>query len=73
MAPDVVEDFNQGLEYGEVEEILDRKIRNGERFYSVRWKDDYEDSWESEDNIESELVEAFEAEHKLEEQTLVTY
>jgi len=64
IAEDVREDFEKGLEYAEVDEILDRKIRKSERLYLVRWKDSYEDSWECEDNIASDLVDAWEKQRK---------
>ena len=66
MAEDVRDDFEKGLEYGEVAEILDRKIRKNERFYLVRWKDNYKDSWENEDHIASDLISAWEAQNNVE-------
>mmetsp|Transcript_2132 Transcript_2132/g.4936 ORF Transcript_2132/g.4936 Transcript_2132/m.4936 type:complete len:241 (+) Transcript_2132:674-1396(+) len=74
LAPDLVEDFDGGLEYAEAEEILDKRVRtetgnfllDGKEEetvqiteYLVNWKDDYPQSWEPEDNIAQEMLEDF--------------
>lgn len=61
----VIEDFENGMEYAEAECIVDvRDAADCEREYLVRWKDGQADSWESEDCISSATVSAFEAERK---------
>lgn len=61
----VIEDFENGLEYAEAESILDvREAADCAREYFVRWSDGADDSWESEDSISSALVASFEAERK---------
>lgn len=65
LSAEVIEDFENGMEYAEAECILDvRDAADCEREYLVRWKDGQADSWESEDCISSAIVSAFEAERK---------
>jgi hypothetical protein len=61
----VIEDFENGLQYAEAERILDvREAADCGREYHVRWSDGAPDSWESEDHVSSALVLAFEKERK---------
>lgn len=62
MAKDVVEDFYDGMEYAEVEAILDKKVKKNQVFYLVQWKDhqDFENSWEIEDNIATSIIDDWE-------------
>eukprot|EP00210_Caulerpa_lentillifera_P003140 g3000.t1 len=62
MASDVVDDFYNGMEYAEVDAILDKKVKKNRVFYLVQWKDheNYDKSWEIEDNIESSIIDQWE-------------
>ena len=61
----VIQDFENGLQYAEAESILDvRDAPDCGREYLVRWADGAADSWEGEDGISSTLVVAFEKERK---------
>jgi hypothetical protein len=61
----VIEDFENGLQYAEAEKILGvREAADCGREYHVRWSDGAPDSWENEDNVSSALVLAFEKDQK---------
>lgn len=60
LAEDVKEDYENGFEYAEIDEILKRKSRGDERWYLVQWKDKDECTWEPEENIETLKIEDFE-------------
>ena len=61
----VIQDFENCLQYAEAERILDvRDADDCGREYLVAWADGAADSWESEDSISSTLVVAFEKERK---------
>jgi signal recognition particle 43 kDa protein len=60
----VKEDFEAGLEYAQAERILDVREVDCAREYLVQWSDSAQPSWESEDNIASALVVAFEKDRK---------
>ena len=60
VSEEVIEDFNNALEYYEAEEIIGVRNRGDSRTYLVRWKDDYPDSWEPEEHVSPDLVRLFE-------------
>ncbi|XP_058098420.1 signal recognition particle 43 kDa protein, chloroplastic [Magnolia sinica] len=59
---DLVRDFEEGLEYGIAEGVMDvREGENGKREFLVKWVDIEEATWEPEENVDVELVEEFES------------
>jgi DNA invertase Pin-like site-specific DNA recombinase len=40
----------------EVDKLLDSKIKKGKTYYLVKWQGNYSNSWEPEDNINSNLI-----------------
>eukprot|EP00884_Botryococcus_braunii_P011970 jgi/Botrbrau1/20774/Bobra.0156s0006.1 len=62
VSQEVIDDWDAGLEYGELDCILKYKVRGDGKEYLVRWKDDYGESWEPEENIASDVLAAFHAE-----------
>ncbi|KAL5984106.1 hypothetical protein ACLOJK_018208 [Asimina triloba] len=63
---DLVRDFEEGLEYGIAESVMDvREGEGGKREYLVKWVDIEEATWESEENVNAELVEEFEKGRKV--------
>jgi DNA invertase Pin-like site-specific DNA recombinase len=40
----------------EVDKLLDSKIKKGNTYYLVKWQGDYPNSWEPEDNINTNLI-----------------
>eukprot|EP00270_Netrium_digitus_P014423 TRINITY_DN4896_c1_g1_i1.p1 TRINITY_DN4896_c1_g1~~TRINITY_DN4896_c1_g1_i1.p1 ORF type:complete len:442 (+),score=121.15 TRINITY_DN4896_c1_g1_i1:100-1425(+) len=65
IADDVVRDFEEGLEYGIAESILEKRVTKGPKHrdvveYLVKWADSEENSWEPEDNVAAEVVAEFE-------------
>jgi signal recognition particle protein len=61
VSPEVVQDFEGGLEYAEAAEVVDVRNRGDSRAYLVRWGDGAPDSWEPEEHVSGDLVAAFEA------------
>jgi signal recognition particle protein len=61
VSEEVVQDFLDGLEYAEAEEIIDVRNKGDSRSYLIRWKDGRE-SWEPEEHISypQDLIYAFE-------------
>lgn len=62
VAEDLVKDFEDGLEYGVVEAIVDRRPAaegDGEWEYLVKWVDIEEATWEPAENVDDELVQEF--------------
>lgn len=55
---DLLKDYEAGLEYGIVEQVLDRKDVDGTVQYFVKWSDGQE-SWEPEENVGEEAVADF--------------
>ncbi|KAL1833299.1 hypothetical protein ACET3Z_002950 [Daucus carota] len=61
ISEDLVRDFEQGLEYGVVECILEsREGESGVREYLVKWMDIDEATWEPAENVDSDLIKEFE-------------
>ena len=61
VSPEVVEDYEAGLEYGEGASVINVRNRGDSRTYLVRWADGYPDSWEPEEHVSPDLVSEFEA------------
>ncbi len=40
----------------EVDKLLDSKIKKGKKYYLIKWEGDYPNSWEPEDNINTNLI-----------------
>ncbi|KAM0835972.1 hypothetical protein ACQ4PT_062589 [Festuca glaucescens] len=60
VAEDLVKDFEDGLEYGVVEAIVDRRpAADGEWEYLVKWVDIEEATWEPAENVDADLVQEF--------------
>ncbi|KAF5840488.1 hypothetical protein DUNSADRAFT_16579 [Dunaliella salina] len=59
VSPEVIEDYEAGMEVAEALEVEDMVEANYERKFKVRWSDDYPDSWEPEDNVSADLIAAF--------------
>eukprot|EP00899_Mesostigma_viride_P012213 jgi/Mesvir1/20993/Mv08054-RA.1 len=60
IAKDLVDDYEAGYEYGVIKEILDKRVgADGKAEYLVAWEDEDENTWEPEENIEEEAIEAF--------------
>jgi signal recognition particle protein len=60
MSEEVISDFNEGLEYSQAKEIIDRRNKGDSRAYLVRWMDGYPDSWEPEEHVSQDLIYMFE-------------
>lgn len=45
VADDVIQDYDEGLEYADAEEVLEEREGDGLREYLVRWSDGMEPSW----------------------------
>ncbi|CAA0831483.1 Signal recognition particle 43 kDa protein-chloroplastic [Striga hermonthica] len=65
VAEDLVRDFEAGVEYAVAERVVDRREVGGEegerrREYLVKWTDIEEETWEPEENVDSELINEFE-------------
>ncbi|KAK9845331.1 hypothetical protein WJX81_003616 [Elliptochloris bilobata] len=52
IAPDVVEDYDSGLEYGTASRVLRMVQRGDEREFLIQWEDGHEDTWELEDHAD---------------------
>lgn len=59
MAPDVIEDFDAGLEYSAARSILDVVQLGTERRFKVSWGDEYPSSWEPEEHLPTDLIQLF--------------
>ncbi|XP_047084059.1 probable signal recognition particle 43 kDa protein, chloroplastic [Lolium rigidum] len=60
VAEDLVKDFEDGLEYGVVEAVVDRRpAADGEWEYLVKWVDIEEATWEPAENVDADLVQEF--------------
>lgn len=57
LAPDVIEDWDAGIERVEVTALLDVVQWGTERQFLVQWADGSKESWEPEESVPSELVE----------------
>lgn len=58
--PELVQDYEAGLEYAEVESILDRRVDSeGNEEFLVRWSDQSLDSWEPRENLGDEICEEY--------------
>ena len=60
VSPEVIEDFEAGMEYAEAVGIVGVRNRGDTRTYLVRWSDGYPDSWENEENVSPDLIRMFE-------------
>jgi hypothetical protein len=60
MSEEGISDFNEGLEYSQAKEIIDRRNKGDSRAYLVRWMDGYPDSWEPEEHVSQDLIYMFE-------------
>ncbi|KAK9828851.1 hypothetical protein WJX72_002407 [[Myrmecia] bisecta] len=56
VAEDVIEDYDEGLEYANAECILDVRQKGDQRTYLVRWQDDCDDTWEPEENVSPDII-----------------
>ncbi|KAI8473098.1 MAG: major facilitator superfamily domain-containing protein [Monoraphidium minutum] len=56
VAPDVLEDYNVGLERAEVAAVVDMLQWGTERQFLVQWADGAKESWEPEEHVPPELV-----------------
>eukprot|EP00898_Chlorokybus_atmophyticus_P000796 jgi/Chlat1/1717/Chrsp127S01940 len=56
----IIRDFEDGLEYGEVAKVLNKRIDGDTVEYLVQWTDDAEDSWEDAANIAPEAIAEYE-------------
>ncbi|XP_057500664.1 signal recognition particle 43 kDa protein, chloroplastic [Actinidia eriantha] len=64
IAEDLVRDFEAGLEYAVVECVMGmREDEEGKREYLVKWTDIEEATWEPEENVDPDLIKAFEVGH----------
>jgi len=57
---DLVSDYEQGLEYGVAQKILEKREEDGLVEYLVKWEDSDENTWEPPGNLAVELVAEFE-------------
>eukprot|EP00475_Leptophrys_vorax_P027230 TRINITY_DN3881_c0_g1_i1.p1 TRINITY_DN3881_c0_g1~~TRINITY_DN3881_c0_g1_i1.p1 ORF type:complete len:430 (+),score=37.60 TRINITY_DN3881_c0_g1_i1:107-1396(+) len=64
---DLVRDFEEGLEYGVAEKILEKRVAGekqgggaGQVEYLVKWVDSDENTWEPEGNVAPEVIAEFE-------------
>lgn len=57
---DLVKDFEEGLEYGIAERVLDKREVEGKVEYLVQWADSPGNTWEPADNVEEEVVAEYE-------------
>ncbi|XP_041990907.1 signal recognition particle 43 kDa protein, chloroplastic-like [Salvia splendens] len=61
VAEDLVADFEAGLEYAVAEGVVERQEREeGKVEYLVKWADIEEPTWEPQENVDPELIKAFE-------------
>jgi signal recognition particle protein len=60
---DLVKDYEEGLEYGIAERILEKRYVEGEGKpeYLVQWADSPENTWEPAENIADEIIAEFES------------
>eukprot|EP00798_Chlamydomonas_sp_ICE-L_P014313 gene14313-20296_t len=63
IAPDVLEDFDTGLEYAKAEAVVDIVQVRTERRFKVKWSDGYPTSWEPEEHVSPELIALFKQEN----------
>eukprot|EP00271_Cylindrocystis_brebissonii_P014168 TRINITY_DN35429_c0_g1_i1.p1 TRINITY_DN35429_c0_g1~~TRINITY_DN35429_c0_g1_i1.p1 ORF type:complete len:443 (+),score=89.68 TRINITY_DN35429_c0_g1_i1:287-1615(+) len=58
---DLIQNYEEGVEYGVALKIVEkREGKEGRVEYLVKWEDSEEDTWEPEENVEVEIVAAFE-------------
>ncbi|KAG0584680.1 hypothetical protein KC19_3G227600 [Ceratodon purpureus] len=57
---DLVKDYEEGLEYGIAERIVEKREVDGKPEYLVQWADSMENTWEPVENIADEIIEEFE-------------
>ncbi|KAJ3681942.1 hypothetical protein LUZ60_014515 [Juncus effusus] len=61
VAEDLVRDFEQGLEYGVAESVVEKREGEGGKMeYLVKWVDLEEKTWEPKENVDVELIQEFE-------------
>ncbi|KAG4973626.1 hypothetical protein JHK87_030447 [Glycine soja] len=61
VAEDLVKDYEAGLEYAVAEAVLAKRVADeGTPEFLVKWADLEEPTWEPEENVDPELVKAFE-------------
>lgn len=58
---DLVKDYEEGLEYGIAERIVEKREVDGKPEYLVQWADTEENTWEPEENIADEIIAEFES------------
>ncbi|GFY94530.1 chloroplast signal recognition particle component [Actinidia rufa] len=64
IAEDLVRDFEAGLEYAVVECVMGmREDEEGKREFLVKWTDIEDATWEPEENVDPDLIKAFEVGH----------
>lgn len=63
---DLIKDYEEGLEYGIAERIVEKRQVDGKLEYLVQWADSAEDSWEPPENIADEIIAEFESQSKVE-------
>ncbi|KAL4852722.1 Signal recognition particle protein [Chlorella vulgaris] len=61
VSSEVVDDFEQGLEYADAECVLEMRQRGTMRKYLVRWGDGYPDTWEPEEHVSPDLIALWES------------
>jgi len=57
---DLVKDYEEGLEYGIAERVVDKREVNGTVEYLVQWADSERNTWEPVDNIAADVISEFE-------------
>ncbi|KAK9833510.1 hypothetical protein WJX84_006217 [Apatococcus fuscideae] len=56
MARDLIDDFDAGRELAEADAIIEQRLRGDTIDYLIRWQDDMEPTWESEDQVSQHLI-----------------
>lgn len=62
---DLIKDYEEGLEYGIAERIVEKRELDGKTEYLVQWADSAEDTWEPPENIADEIIAEFENQSKV--------
>ncbi|WCJ43142.1 chloroplast signal recognition particle component (CAO) [Euphorbia peplus] len=58
---DLVRDYEDGLEYGEVESVMGKRMGDdGKNEYLVKWMDIDDATWEPQENVDPDLIQDFE-------------
>lgn len=63
---DLIKDYEEGLEYGIAERIVEKREVDGKPEYLVQWADSAQDTWEPVENIADEIIAEFENQQKVE-------